>query len=74
MAQYALINVAHRHDGLVDGSWIQSKTGSREYALEAARATEKANSNKIDVAVVANDYWMYGGPNYNHYKGLVEII
>ena len=74
MAQYSLIQVTKRHDGFIDGVWVQNKTGEKEYALEAARATEKANSNRIKIAVVENDYWMYGGPNYNHYKNLVEII
>lgn len=51
--RYALLNISRvREDGKVDGVWFQSHTGTLESAIQEARATEKANSNRIQVAVV----------------------
>ena len=74
MSKYSIIQVTKRYDGLVDGVWLQHCIAcTKEEALQRARATEKANSNRISVAVVAN-FPYGGGPNYNHYRGLIEII
>ena len=76
-SNYSLVNVAKRYDGLVDGTWMQNCTAVTEAeAFEMARATEKANSNKISVAV--NHYmdgYMFwaGGQNFNFYKDLKEV-
>lgn len=51
--RYSLINVWHEEDGLVDGNWIQDCSAVPfEVAVKRARETEKANSNRITVAVV----------------------
>lgn len=50
--RYSLILVYKEYDGFVDGVWIQDSNGSLEKAIEVARDTEKANSNRITVAVV----------------------
>ena len=52
--RYSLINVFEEHkDGTVSGFWVQNKTGTLQEAKEWAKETEKANSNRITVAVVA---------------------
>lgn len=50
--KFSLINVSRISNGLVDGSWIQDHIGTLESAEEAAIATERANINRIKVAVV----------------------
>ena len=50
--KFSLINVSREYDGMVDGVWLQDHTGTIESATEKARATERANSNRITVAVV----------------------
>lgn len=52
MSKYSLINVCKEKDGYVDGTWIQDSIGSFAKAVRIARDTEKANSNRIIVAVV----------------------
>jgi hypothetical protein len=51
--KFSLINVIEQAGPLVSGYWLQDHVGSLASARETARATEAANSNKIDVAVVA---------------------
>ena len=51
--KFSLINVIEQSGPLVSGYWLQDHIGSLSSAIEVARATEAANSNKIDVAVVA---------------------
>ena len=51
--RYSLINVYKEYCGLVDGTWIQDCTGTLEDVTKAARDTERANSNRITVAVVS---------------------
>ena len=46
--KFSLINVAEQSGPLVSGYWVQNHVGSLASAREAARATEAANSNKID--------------------------
>ena len=53
--RYSLINVSREYDGMVDGVWMQDHFGTIEPATIAARATEKANRNRITVAVVESD-------------------
>jgi hypothetical protein len=51
--KFSLINGIEQSGPLVSGYWLQDHIGSLSSAIEAARATEAANHNKIDVAVVA---------------------
>lgn len=51
--KFSLINIQKQSGPLVSGSWLQDHLGSLASAITAARATEAANHNKIDVAVVA---------------------
>jgi len=51
--KFSMINVQARSGSLVSGSWLQDHIGTLDSAIEAARTTEAANSNEIDVAVVA---------------------
>ena len=52
---YALVNVyEHNDDGTVSGSWIQNAYGTLAEVKERARGAEVVNSNKIEVAVVAD--------------------
>lgn len=69
--RFSLINVYKEHDGLVDGTWIQNCTGTLKKAIKAARDTEKANSNRITIAVVEaiNSY----GQDYNPKTGLKRL-
>jgi len=54
MANFSLISVtAATEDGRVSGNWIQDKIAcTLAEAIAWAVATEAANSNKIDVAVL----------------------
>lgn len=52
MSKFSLITVSSEKDGFITGYWIQDHVGTLETAKAAAIATEKVNSNKIDVAVV----------------------
>lgn len=69
--RYSLINVDKEYNGLVDGVWIQDSNGCFEKAVKAARDTERANSNRITVAVVdgLNSYV----PNYSIQTGLKRL-
>jgi len=50
---YSLINVIQIKKGYFSGVWVQhAHAVTLDEALERARATEKANSNRIIVAVV----------------------
>ncbi|WP_456363659.1 hypothetical protein [Priestia aryabhattai] len=48
----SLIQVYKETDGLVEGVWLQDYTGDLDGAKEKAKQTEKANGNRIKVAVV----------------------
>ena len=50
--KYSLINVTNQYGKYVDGIWIQNFIGTLEEATQYGRETEKANSNRILVAVV----------------------
>ena len=55
--KFTLVNVDREKDGLVCGAWIQNFTGTLEEAVQWARETEQANSNRISVAVVEDMYY-----------------
>jgi hypothetical protein len=52
MTKFSLIQVYNEVDGIVDGIWLQDHTGSLDSAIRKARETERANSYRINVAVV----------------------
>lgn len=49
--RYSLINVWVENNGYVNGFWMQDFTGTLSDAIKCAKALEKANSNRIEVAV-----------------------
>ena len=50
--KYSLINVAGIQYGKIYGYWVVNHVGTLDSATELAIATEKVNSNKLDIAVV----------------------
>ena len=69
--KFSLINVFRESRGFVDGTWLQDCNGvTLEEATERARATEKANSNRIKVAVVEQLIYV---PNYSNKTGLKRL-
>lgn len=50
--KFSLINVEKQNNNTISGTWLQNHVGTLESATEKARKTEKANGNKIIVAVV----------------------
>lgn len=78
MGKYSLVQVTNRQNGYIGGVWLQNCVSVTEAeAHERARATERANSNKISVAVVHHmDCYMFwgGSPNCNFYKNLKETL
>jgi len=69
--RYSLIVVYKEDNGIVEGVWIENHTGTIDTATQKARATEKANSNRISVAVV--DDLNYSTPNYCYRKSLTRL-
>lgn len=71
--KYSLINVSvlHEEAGTVDGVWLQDHTGTLKTASKVARETEKANSNRIKIAVVES--LNYCSPNFCFKKGLKKL-
>lgn len=51
--RYSLINIAQDYGDTVDGFWLQNVTGTYAEAVSIARETEKANGDRIRVAIVA---------------------
>jgi len=69
---YSLINVSHERNGLVDGVWLQDCTGvALEEAKKRSRDTERANSNRIVVAVVES--LNYSSSNYTLRRGMKRL-
>lgn len=52
--QFSLMQITNTSSsGLIDGVWLQDCVATTlENAIETAKATERANSNRIKVAVV----------------------
>ena len=50
---FSLINITESSGPLISGYWIQNHVGTLASAIVAALATDAANGNRIDVAVVA---------------------
>lgn len=59
---FSLITVSRVHeDGKIDGYLVQHKMGTTlEGAIDWAKQTEKANSDKIDVAVIDHPGYLCG--------------
>lgn len=71
MGKYSLIQVFSEENGAISGVWLQHSVGSTIDAFKKARATEKANSNRIKVAVVPE---VPGAPpHFNLRTGLIPI-
>lgn len=68
---YSLIVIYKESGDMVDGTWIQNFTGTLAEASRAARETEKANSDRIKVAVV--DSVNSCCPDYNPRKNLKRL-
>lgn len=51
--KFSLINIAETHGPLISGYWVQNHVGTLDSAIASAHATEIANHNRIEVAVVA---------------------
>lgn len=58
-------------DGRISGTWIQDHHGTLETALIKAMATEKANSNRIKIAIT--EQINGSAPNYNFLTGLKRL-
>ena len=71
MSKFSLINVMKEEDGLVSGYWLQDHVGTLETAKVAASETAKANSNKIDVAVVEQLY--NTAPMLDYFTNLIRL-
>jgi hypothetical protein len=69
--KFSLINVAEQSGSLVSGSWLQNHIGTLASAREAARATETANNNRIEVAIVAEI--SSTTPALSHYTSLPRL-
>lgn len=68
--KFSLIQIYQESDDYVDGVWIQDYTGSLDEAIQKARATEVANSNRIKIAVVDK---LSGIHDYNLLKHLKRL-
>lgn len=69
---HSIVTVIKEYNGLVDGVWVQHCMATTlEEATERARSTEKANSNRITVAVV--EYLPFSCPNYCLMRGLKRL-
>jgi hypothetical protein len=72
MSKYSLLNVSERGNGLVSGVWLQDFTGTKDEAFKHARGTEKANGNRIEVAVVER---IEGSTaSYNYLTDVKEVV
>lgn len=60
--KFSLIQVYKEIDKLEDGVWIQDHIGTLDTAVKVANETEKANGNRIEVAVVEKVH--SSSPNY----------
>jgi hypothetical protein len=69
--KFSLIQVYEEKDGLINGVWLQDHTGTLKTAIETAKKTEQANSNKITVAVV--DKVNGSSPNYSLLTNLKRL-
>jgi hypothetical protein len=52
MSKFSLINVSSEKNGYVSGYWIQDHIGNLESANVLVSETNKANNNKLNIAIV----------------------
>lgn len=69
--KFSLINVEKEENGIIEGVWLQDHTGTLKTAIENAIATEKANNDRLDIAVV--EALGFTEPNYSLQKGLKRL-
>lgn len=69
--KYSLVTVYNEENGKVDGVLIQNYIGTLDEASKFARETEKANSNRIVVAVVGD--LCCSTADYSFRKGLKRL-
>jgi len=70
---FSLIQVTDREDGKIEGIWVQDHVGGTlESATQRAIATEAANGNRFDIAVVERIPFE-GGPYYDKLHGLTRL-
>ena len=70
--QFSLVAVmAENSNGIITGVWLQNHVGTLESAARRARATELANGNRIQIAVVED--LNYSSPNYSDRTGLKRL-
>ncbi len=69
--KFSLIQIYNETNGYVDGVWIQDFTGNLNEAIKKATNTEKANSNRIKVAIV--ERVGSSTPNYCLLKNLKQL-
>ena len=69
--RYSLINVYREVSGFVDGVWIVDCTGTIDTASRKSKSIERANGNKIVVAVVES--LNYSSPNFCFRTGLKRL-
>ena len=69
--RFSLIQVYNEKEGYIDGMWIQDFTGTLDAAIKKSNETEKANSNRIQIAVVKR---VEGStPDYDLIKNLKRL-
>ena len=69
--KYSLLNVSKEENGMVCGVWMQDYTGTFSEAVQKARDTEKANCNRVNVAVV--DHLNGSSPDYSYRTRLKRL-
>jgi hypothetical protein len=52
MSKFSLINISSEKNGYVSGYWIQDHIGNLESANVLVSETNKANNNKLNIAIV----------------------
>jgi len=52
MSKFSLINISSKRQNKINGYWLQDHIGTLETAKQVAKETKKANSNKIDIAII----------------------
>jgi len=71
MAKFTLIQVSSTNQNrTINGSILQGHIGTLETATAKARSTEKANSNRIDIAVVDEIYTTLNWGSFSNLKRL----
>lgn len=67
--KFSLFHIYKEENSFIDGIWLQGHIGTLETAIQVVIDTEKANSNKINVAVIEGDNFS----QYNYYYNLKRL-